>query len=190
MPGHPFQCVRNPTRRRGAFGPLPWRFARAAHRQGALNLRRSSNRTSPPQKKNKKGKHASSVDVKKHDEILAQLLFRRSAAQARRKANRTFNGRMRAFLLIFQRRRRQPQQEMASRFSHALQKKGNNRPAAPAWKTERRRSAPSADPSDPRPFFLIPLTRKNAFAAELRPDPGAAAPPHRNYTTNSALISP
>ena len=61
-----------------------------------------------------KGKRARNVDIKKHYEIMAQRFPDRSSCEARRKAIQTFKGRLRAFLLIFQQRRKQIRQERAS----------------------------------------------------------------------------
>ena len=67
----------------------------------------------------KKGKYARSVD-KKNYEIMSNCFSGCCVAQARRKANLSFNGRLRAFLLIFQHRRKQIRRRGHQHFSHTF----------------------------------------------------------------------
>ena len=71
-------------------------------------------------------------------------------AQARRKAIRTFNGRRRVFLLIFQHRRKQLRQERLQRFSHAFPEKNEHRGGdfgRGGWARQQTRAIDSEGPS-------------------------------------------
>lgn len=94
-----------------------WARGNGRRRAGARGKgkRERGKRKGRERKREEKRKYARRVDVKKsHLKSWRHRLFGCRAAPARRRAIRTFNGRLSAILLIFQRRREAPRQERAS----------------------------------------------------------------------------
>ncbi len=103
-----------------------------------------------------KGMYARSVDIKKHHEVMTQLLLRLSCCASSKNSNSDLQSRLRSFLSIFQHQRKQLRQERASTLLSYFpkQKEKNSRDRGSGQ--ESRKEKPTT--SKPRLFYL----RKNA----------------------------